>query len=145
MDGYSQHGTATRGTHSALDMTDADVRGAAASPVLPLALSAQLGLDPADLVALRSDLFPHPSAPTLPRENMYCSPCLWALRVSLRGIQPLKVLYPMSELFLVLLQKDSIFGQGFVHLLRRPILCVQLQIRVGSWQGGSGRHRAHLV
>lgn len=67
MDGYSQHGTALRGADRALDMMDADVRGAAASPVLPLALSAQLGLDPADLVALRSDFFPHTSAQTAPQ------------------------------------------------------------------------------
>lgn len=58
MDAYSQHGTVLRSINAA----DADARGAAASPVLPLALSAQLGLDPSDLVALRSSFFPQSSA-----------------------------------------------------------------------------------
>ena len=66
MDGYSQHGTAVRGMERRMDAADVDARRAAASPLLPLALSAQLGLDPSDLAACRSDFFPHSSVhPTL--------------------------------------------------------------------------------
>ncbi|BDA43587.1 Nuclear pore complex protein Nup98-Nup96 [Coccomyxa sp. Obi] len=59
MDGYSQHGTAVRGMERRMDAADMDARRAAASPLLPLALSAQLGLDPAQIASFRSDLFPH--------------------------------------------------------------------------------------
>lgn len=59
MDRYSQHGaaTGTAGSDAMPEAADADAWAAAMSPVLPLALSARLGLDPAELTALRSDMF----------------------------------------------------------------------------------------
>jgi hypothetical protein len=56
MDQYSQQDAVTE-LAGVEGLLDGDARAAAASPVLPIALSARLGLDPAELTALRSDMF----------------------------------------------------------------------------------------